>query len=35
MGKAIGLKYMALSDHNDMHGIDEMMKYGKDVIKYI
>lgn len=30
MGASIGLKYMSLSDHNDMHGIDEMIKYGKE-----
>lgn len=30
IGKEIGLKYMALSDHNDMHGVDEMIRYGKE-----
>lgn len=30
IGKKIGLKFMALSDHNDMHGVDEMMYCGKE-----
>lgn len=28
LAKQAGLKYIALSDHNDMSGIDEMIKYG-------
>lgn len=29
MAKEANLKCIALSDHNDMHGIDEMIEYGK------